>query len=166
VFNFYTLATAVFLLFPVIFGAVFLVCCHLTATIAGGFTTGEAARYFVLTLLPIAIAYHVAHYLVFFLLTGQYIIPAVSDPFGFGWDLFGTASYKPDIALIGAKFAWYTGVIAIVAGHVIAVSLAHRMALYLFSDRRGMLASQFPLLALMVAYTMLSLWIIAQPAVQ
>jgi hypothetical protein len=40
------------------------------------------------------------------------------------------------------------------------------MALYLFSDRSGMLASQFPLLALMVGYTMLSLWIIAQPAVQ
>jgi hypothetical protein len=166
VFNFYTLATAVFLLFPVTFGAVFLTCCHFTARIAGGITTGEVARYFVLTLLPIAIAYHVAHYLVFFLLTGQYIIPAVSDPFGYGWDLFGTASYKPDIGLIGARFAWYTGVIAIVAGHVIAVYLAHRMALYLFSDRSGMLASQFPLLALMVGYTMLSLWIIAQPAVQ
>jgi hypothetical protein len=99
------------------------------------------------------------------LLTGQYIIPALSDPFGFGWDLFGTASYKPDIALIGARFAWYTGVVAIVTGHVIAVYLAHRMALHLFSDRRRMLASQFPLLALMVCYTMLSLWIIAQPAV-
>jgi hypothetical protein len=86
VFNFYTLATAVFLLFPVIFGVVFLTCCHLTASIAGGITTGEAARYFVLTLLPIAIAYHVAHYLVFFLLTGQYVIPAMSDPFGYEWD--------------------------------------------------------------------------------
>ena len=166
VFDFYTLATTLFLLFPLIFGAVFLGCCRLTATIAGGITTGEAARYFVLTVLPIAIAYHLAHYLVFFLLTGQYIIPAVSDPFGFGWDLFGTASFKPDIALIGARFAWYTGVIAIVAGHVIAVYLAHRMTVRLFSDRRRMLASQFPLLALMVAYTMLSLWIIAQPAVQ
>jgi hypothetical protein len=166
VFNFYTLATSLFLLFPLIFAAVFLVCCRLTATLVGGITTGEVARYFVLTLLPIAIAYHLAHYMVFFLLTGQFIIPAVSDPFGFGWDLFGTAAFKPDIALIGAKFAWYTGVIAIVAGHVFAVYLAHRMALYLFSDRRPMLASQFPLLALMVAYTMLSLWIIAQPAVR
>lgn len=59
-----------------------------------------------------------------------------------------------------------TGVIAIVTGHVIAVYLAHRTALRLFSDRKRMLASQFPMLALMVAYTMLSLWIIAQPAVR
>jgi hypothetical protein len=164
-FNYYTFATTLFLLFPVMFATVFLVCCRITATLAGGVTTGQVARSFVLTLLPIAIAYHMAHYLVFFLLTGQYIIPAVSDPFGFGWDLFGTASYRPDIALIGAKFAWYTGVVAIVTGHVIAVYLAHRMALHLFGDRRRMLASQFPLLALMVGYTMLSLWIIAQPAV-
>lgn len=165
-FNFYTLATALFLLFPIMFGAVLLACCRLTVTLAGKYSAEELARYFVLTLLPIAIAYHVAHYLVFFLLTGQYIIPAISDPFGFGWDLFGTATYKPDIALIGARFAWYTGVIAIVAGHVIAVHLAHRMAAYLFDGARQTFASQFPLLALMVAYTMLSLWIIAQPAVQ
>ena len=55
--------------------------------------------------------------------------------------------------------------IAIVAGHVIAVYLAHRMAAYLFNGARPILVSQFPLLALMVGYTMLSLWIIAQPAV-
>lgn len=164
--NFYVVATTLFLLFPLVFAAAFLVCCRLTAAVAGGAATAMVARYFVLTLLPIAIAYHFAHYLVYLLLTGQYIIPSVSDPFGFGWDLFGTASYKPDIGLIDARFAWYTGVISIVAGHVIAVYLAHRTALRLFNDRRRMLASQFPMLALMVAYTMLSLWIIAQPAVR
>lgn len=167
VLNFYTMATAVLLLFPLAFAAVFLVCCRLTAAIGGGAaTTASVAGCFVLTLLPIAIAYHVAHYLTYLLLSGQYIIPAISDPFGFGWDLFGTASYKPDIGLVDARFAWYTGVIAIVTGHVIAVYLAHRTALRLFSPRRRALASQFPMLALMVAYTMLSLWIIAQPTVQ
>jgi hypothetical protein len=165
IFNFYVLATAVFLLFPVLFGAVLFACCRLTVHLAAQRAAGETVRYFVLTLLPIAIAYHVAHYLVFFLLSGQYIIPAVSDPFGFGWDLFGTAFYKPDVGLIGARFAWYASVIAIVAGHVIAVQLAHRMAIYLFGGGRRMLASQCPLLTLMVVYTMLSLWIIAQPTV-
>jgi hypothetical protein len=164
-FNFYTLATALFLIFPVIFGAVLLACSELTAELSHRLSAGEIARFLVLTLLPIAIAYHVAHYLVFFLQTGQYIIPAISDPFGFGWNLFGTAGYKPNIDVIGARFAWYTGVIAIVAGHVIAVHLAHRMAEYLFGSTRRTLASQYPMLVLMVGYTMLSLWIIAQPAV-
>jgi len=165
VFNFYVLATAVFLLFPVLFGGVFLACCRATVALSGRLTASETARYFVLTLLPIAIAYHVAHYLVFFLLSGQYIVPALSDPFGYGWDLFGTASYKPDVGLVGARFAWYTSVVAIVTGHVIAVQLAHRMAVHLFGDGRRMFASELPLLALMVGYTMLSLWIIAQPTV-
>ena len=165
VFNFYVLATAVFLLFPVLFGGVFLACCRATVALSGRLTASETARYFVLTLLPIAIAYHVAHYLVFFLLSGQYIVPALSDPFGYGWDLFGTASYKPDVGLVGARFAWYTSVVAIVIGHVIAVQLAHRMAVHLFGDGRRMFASELPLLALMVGYTMLSLWIIAQPTV-
>jgi hypothetical protein len=165
VFNFYVLATLVFLLFPVIFGAVFWLCCLITVRLTQKLSAGQMARYFVLTLLPIAIAYHVAHYLVFFLLSGQYISPQISDPFGYGWDLFGTASYKRDIGLIGAQFAWYMGVIAIVTGHVIAVQLAHRMANYLFGEDQHTLASQLPLLALMVAYTMLSLWIIAQPTV-
>jgi len=164
--QFYFVATPVFLLFPLAFAAVFLICCRLTASLAGGVKTGKVAGYFVLTLLPIAIAYHVAHYHVYLLLTGQYIIPAASDPFGFGWNLFGAATYKPDIGLIGAKFAWYMSVIAIVTGHLIAVYLAHRVALQLFSERRRMLASQLPMLALMVGYTMLSLWIIAQPTVR
>jgi hypothetical protein len=52
-----------------------------------------------------------------------------------------------------------------VAGHAIAVFVAHLAALRLFADRRRALASQLPMLALMVAYTMLSLWILAQPVV-
>jgi hypothetical protein len=164
--NFYLVATVVFLLFPLAFAAAFLFCSRLTARLGGAVTTAAVAGSFVLTLLPIAIAYHFAHYIVYLLLSGQYIIPAISDPFGYGWDLFGTASFKPDIGLVGARFAWYTAVIAIVTGHVIAVWLAHRTAQRLFGERRRMLASGLPMLALMVCYTMTSLWIIAQPAVQ
>jgi hypothetical protein len=145
---------------------VFLACCRLTAAVAGEASTARVAGCFALTLLPIAIAYHLAHYMTYFLLSGQYIIPAASDPFGFGWDLFGTAFYKPDIEMVGARFAWYTAVIAIVTGHMIAVYLAHRTALRLFGGGSRTLASQLPMVALMVAYTMLSLWIIAQPTVR
>ena len=58
------------------------------------------ARSFAFTLVPIAIGYHLAHYLTFLLVQGQYIIPLVSDPFGNGWNLFGTAGYRVDIAAI------------------------------------------------------------------
>jgi hypothetical protein len=123
------------------------------------------ARYFVFTLVPIAIGYHLAHYLSFVVMAAQYLVPLASDPFGLGWDLFGTGNYIVRIAIVDARFVWYASVTAIVIGHVAAVYLAHAMAMRVFGDKRAALRSQYPMLALMVGYTMMSLWIIAQPIV-
>jgi hypothetical protein len=95
------------------------------------------ARLFAFTMVPIAIGYHLAHYFVFLLVQGQYIIPLISDPFGWGWDLFGTAGYRVDIAIIGARFAWYTAVIAVLVGHMISVYLAHMVAMRELEPRRA-----------------------------
>jgi hypothetical protein len=129
-------------------------------------TPGGVARRFVLTLLPIAIAYHVAHYLAFFLLAGQLVIPLASDPFGLGWDLLGTTLYRLDVGIVNARFIWLTAVTAVVIGHVLAVYLAHATALRVFGDGRRAARSQYPMLVLMVGYTMVSLWILAQPVVE
>lgn len=128
--------------------------------------TAELAGYFVLTLVPIALAYHLAHYLSFLLIVGQYMVPLISDPFGFGWNLFGTGHYFVDIGIVNARFVWITSVVTIVVGHIVAIFLAHVMAHRLFHDRRLVLRSQIPMLVLMVGYTMASLWILAQPIVE
>jgi uncharacterized membrane protein len=94
------------------------------------------------------------------------VIPLASDPLGLGWDLFGTARYKIAVEVVGARFAWYTSIVVIVLGHVLAMYLSHRLALERFPARRTARRSQYPLAALMVAYTMLSLWILAQPIVE
>jgi hypothetical protein len=122
--------------------------------------------FFVLTLVPIGIAYHVAHYHSLLLVAGQYAIPLLSDPFGFGWDLFGTTLYRVDFSVVNAASIWYLSVGAIVVGHVIAVYLAHVMALRVYGDARIALRSQIPMLVLMVVYTMSSLWILSQPVVK
>jgi len=131
-----------------------------------GMTILQVAGTFVLSLVPIALAYHLSHYLSYLAIVGQYIIPLASDPFGLGWDLLGTRLYMVDISVINARFVWYTSVIAIVTGHIIAVWLAHVMALRSFRNSRAALFSQIPMLLLMVAYTVLSLWILAQPVVE
>ena len=138
----------------------------LTRTDARPACAGELVRLFVPTLLPIAFAYHVAHYLSYLLVAGQVVIPLASDPFGHGWDLFGTAHYKIAVGIVGARFAWYTSVVVIVLGHVLAMYVAHRLALARFSGPRTARRSQYPLAALMIAYTMVSLWILAQPIVE
>ncbi|MEM7222252.1 MAG: hypothetical protein AAF495_04695 [Pseudomonadota bacterium] len=159
--------SASIVLLPLSFLAIYLIFSLFMAKAAGGrLPAGEVARFFVLTLVPIAIAYHVAHYLSFLMLAGQLIVPLSSDPFGYGWDLFGGAAYRMDISVVSAKMVWYVAVAAIVVGHVIAVYLAHVMALRAFKDHRAALLSQIPMVILMVGYTMISLWILSQPIVE
>ena len=55
--------------------------------------------------------------------------------------------------------------VAIVIGHVIAVGVAHSVSIRVMGRVNNVLGSQFPMLVLMVAYTMASLWILAQPIV-
>lgn len=146
-------------------GAYVAVSAIMSAAAEGHRSPLEIAQDFAFTLVPIAIGYHLAHYLVFLLIQGQYIVPLLSDPFGYGWDLFGTAGYRVDIAVVGSRFAWYAAVAAIVVAHVAAVYLAHVRALQVFGPRRAALRSQFPLTALMVVYTVVSLSILAEPIV-
>jgi hypothetical protein len=159
--------TAGLVAFWLIFYVLYLGVSLLMRAAAGGTRSASAVgREFVGTLVPIAIGYHVAHYLAFLLIQGQYVIPLISDPFGHGWDLFGTAGYRVDIAVVGARFEWYTAVAAILIGHVAAVHFAHARALAFFRRRAPALRSQVPLTALMVVYTFVSLSILAQPLVR
>lgn len=153
--------------FPVLFLAIYFTFSGIMGLASGGrLSTGKLARTFAFTLVPIAIAYHMAHYLSFLLIQGQLMIPLAADPFGFGWNLLGTAGYRINIGVVGARFAWYTAVVAIVVGHIIAVYLAHVMAIRTLEDRVPARRSQYPMSALMVGYTMVSLWILAQPIVE
>jgi hypothetical protein len=158
--------TAALIILPALFIAVFVLTSKAIAWAGGGAVgTREIAGYFVLSLVPIAIAYHLSHYLSYLLIAGQNIIPLLSDPFGMGWDLFGTTAFTVDIGIVNAKMIWYVAVTAIVVGHVLAVYVAHVMAVRVFEERAQVLRSQIPMLILMVGYTMISLWILSQPIV-
>lgn len=165
------LITLAFIAFPLIAGSCFLavttVMAHLVRAGSDKRSDGiELACLFAFSLVPIAIGYHLAHYLSYLLISGQFIIPIASDPFGWGWNLFGTRLYLIDIGIVDARFVWYASLTLIVGGHVFAVCLAHLEAEHRFAGRRQILVSQGPMLALMVAYTALSLWILAQPIVE
>ena len=155
-------------LFPLVFAAVYWSFSSLMTWVvarAGGSgpTPPELMTAFVFSLVPIALAYHFAHYLGFLLIQGQLIIPLASDPFGAGANLFGTAGYTVNIAITNARFIWFFAVISIVVGHIIAVYLAHLRAGSIYGNSQIALKSQLPMLALMVIYTVVSLWIISRP---
>ncbi len=149
-----------------IFLAAYLFTCRVTARLVRGCTVRAIACLFALTLVPIAVAYQIAHNLSNFLVQGQLLITLSSDPFGRGWDLFGTAQFYPNIGIIDARTTWYVAIGAIVAGHVIAIWLAHRIALCEFGDSRKAVIASIPLTVLMVIYTAVSLSVIAEPLVR
>ncbi len=155
-------------IFPLAFGAIYWVFAALMGWLgvrSGGSspTAAELMTAFVFSLVPIALAYHLAHYLGFLLIQGQLLIPLVSDPFGAGANLFGTAGYTVNIGITNARFVWFFAVTSIVVGHIVAVYLAHLKAGAIYQNGQLALKSQLPMLVLMVIYTVLSLWIISRP---
>ena len=112
------------------------------------------AGHYAVTLLPIAGGYLIAHYATLVLQGAVWLPSLVADPL---------MSLAPQIDAIPTALIWYISVAAIVGGHVVAIVLAHRLAL-----RDGPRRATFvglPMVGLMIGYTVLSLWIIAAPIV-
>ena len=158
------LANSVFIV-----GAVALVAAIFWAGIAGMHTvrtsvaTRDLGRLFAHSFIPIALAYLVAHYFSFFVFLEQAQFGfLLSDPLGDGSDLFGTRDSGIDYTVIGANLTWYVQVGALVVGHVIALVLGHDRALEIYGDARTAARSQYWMLAMMVGFTTLGLFLLAQ----
>jgi hypothetical protein len=136
------------------------------ATAAAASTVDAPAsltRQFVYSLVPIALVYAVAHYFSLLVIQGQFLLPLSSDPFGYGWSLFGAVGrYTPNLAPISPNGIWYVQVGSLVAGHVAGLAIAHDRAVSLFRSREAALRSQYAMLALMVVYTVTGLWLLSQ----
>jgi len=123
-----------------------------------GMTGRQVAARFIHTLVPIAFAYAFSHYFTLVIFEGQRIIHAASDPFGMGWNLFGTAEWRV-VFFLAPLAVWWIQLTMIVAGHVAGTVLAHDRALADFG--RDAVRSQYAMLVLMVSFTSLGLFILA-----
>jgi hypothetical protein len=123
---------------------------------------GRLEHAFAGTLIPIALAYVVAHYATLLIISGQLAIPLASDPFGYGWDLFGTLDYQINVQPLTADEVWYLQTGALIVGHVLGLTLAHDKALAVFGTTRVALRTQYPLLGLMILYTVGGLWLLSR----
>lgn len=119
-----------------------------------------AAR-FAHTLVPIALAYVVAHYVSLLAYQGQATAFLISDPRGDGSDWLGTADASIDYSVISATGIWYVQVGALVLGHVAALTLAHDRALSVFRSAAAATRSQYWMLIVMIGFTSLGLWLLS-----
>ena len=116
----------------------------------------ELADVFVPSLLPIVVAYIVAHYFSYVVFEGQSVLAHASDPFGRGWDIFGTATRQIDYTIISVDAIAWVQTAAIVVGHILAVIVAHDRAVDRYPSHLA-LRSQYPMLIAMIAYTIIGL---------
>jgi hypothetical protein len=123
----------------------------------------DLALDFAYSLIPIAIVYNISHYFTLLVGQGPAIASLISDPFGLGWNLFGTRDLGWQGMLIDAGIVWHGQVWVILIGHIVSVYLSHIEALRIFRTSRQATVSQIPLLLLMVALTTVGLWILSMP---
>jgi len=118
-------------------------------------------------IIPIAVAYHIAHFLTTFIVNIQYSLAAATDPWADGSDYLGLGTFYVTTGFFNTledvRVIFLTQVIVIVAGHLFSIVSAHNAAMELFQSHRKAVISQLPLAAFMVAYTFFGLWLLAAP---
>jgi hypothetical protein len=117
----------------------------------------DVALAFAPTVLPIAAAYEVAH-------NYPFVIESLGRLVVLAWSI-SVSSTEPVTVLgwLSLPVFWGSQVLLIVVGHVIAVVAAHAVAVERYGTLSKVRKAHLPLVALMVGYTVLSLWIISRP---
>lgn len=140
----------------------------------GGLMSGERrfgllAGRLVYSIIPISLAFQIAHYLTLVLVEAQNFVKAVADPFALGWDLTGTGDLHVTTSFLNVYdsvvLIFNTQTVAIALGHVIAVILAHALLLDLTEGKRRVFLMELPLATLMVFYTAFGLWLLSTPRI-
>jgi hypothetical protein len=119
-------------------------------------TADSLERRFAPALLPIAAGYHLAHFLGYFLGLAPALATLLVHPLG-----------PPGVVPVLVLPTWLGTVqlALVVLGHLLAVWVAHSIALGLFPGVLAPVRSQYPFVAVMVVYTATSAWIVGQPLV-
>jgi polyferredoxin/YHS domain-containing protein len=113
-------------------------------------------------LLPIALFYHLAHNAEHFLMEGPKLIALLSDPFGWGWNLFGTAAWKP-APWVTLEGLWWIQILFVLVGHIYSLWVTEKTTRRLVPLRSRAFLVQLPMLAAMVLFSVFSLWLLKQP---
>jgi len=123
----------------------------------------ELPRVMAPSVVPIVIGYAFAHYFTLLVVQGQQTMINLSDPFGRGWNLFGTAELGVDAGIYDhPTLVALVQLGSIVGGHVLGIIAAHERSVQVL--RRGAaVAGQLPMLVLMIGYTSAGLLLLFSP---
>lgn len=121
----------------------------------------DVSLLFAHTMLPIAFAYHVTHYLSLLLYESQTIFYRLNDPYGLGWNLFGIEEITINYFLTPVAL-WGIQVFLTLAGHMLSVVLAHDLSIKLFGHQQSD-KTQYIFLLITVGLTLQALFVLSVP---
>jgi hypothetical protein len=110
---------------------------------------------YAVALIPPGLAAWIAFSFGFVLVNGSYAFSTLSDPFGWGWNLLGTAEF-PWSPLDPAAIA-VLQIAALIVGLVGGLNTAYRMALQSLPDNTAAIKAVLPIAGFMLAFVLLSL---------
>ena len=153
-------STVAFLLMNLLIIVFYRFACYFAIRVSGeDFNLNEISLKFGHTMLPIAFAYHVTHYLSLLLFEFQTVVYRLNDPFGFGWNLFNVQ--EPEVNYFLEPIAlWTIMVIVTLAGHMLSVVLAHDLSVKLFGHQKSD-KTQYVFLFITVALTLQALFVLS-----
>ena len=136
--------------------------CYFAIRVSGeNYNLNEISLKFGHTMLPIAFAYHVTHYLGLLLFESQTLLYRLNDPLGFGWNLFNAQETTVDYFLEPIVL-WTVMVIVTLAGHMLSVVLAHDLSVKIFGHQKSD-KTQYIFLFITVALTLQALFVLSVP---
>ncbi|MCO4781545.1 MAG: hypothetical protein KC646_04420 [Candidatus Cloacimonetes bacterium] len=114
------------------------------------------------SVLPLALFYHLAHNSMHFFMEAQHLIPLLSDPFGYGWNLFGTAG-KNYSQLMSLEVIWWIQMSLVICGHLFGVNAADNIYHKHYAKEKNGYKSLIPLIIVMIIYSGISICLLASP---
>lgn len=149
--------------------AIFFACVAFGCKLAGSSAVREASGRLVYAIIPISVAFQIAHYLTVVLIELQNMLLGLTDPYNLDWDLIGTANYHTTTSFLytfsGVQTIFTIQTLAVALGHVIAVVLAHALMLEVFRTKASTFRGELAFAILMIAYTALGLWLLSTPRI-
>ncbi|MDO8726830.1 MAG: 4Fe-4S binding protein [Candidatus Methanoperedens sp.] len=111
------------------------------------------------SVIPLGLMMHLSHNIRHLLEEGTGIIPVLSDPFGFGWDIFGISGYMP-APLLGSNNILLVQWLLMFIGLGFSVSVGKNISRRMF---RGNDSAYIPVLIFVLIFFVFNLWVLGQP---
>ncbi len=108
------------------------------------------------SIIPLGLMMHLSHNIRHLLEEGTGIIPVLSDPFGFGWNLFGTSGYMPAPLLNNNNILLIQWLLMLV-GLGFSISVGKNISRRIFHEN-----AYTPVLIFVLIFFVFNLWVLGQ----